>query len=94
MDVLVVQRDLKKLEKWSIRNTVKFSIGKCQVLHLGKNNPMFLYSFGADRLKSSLAEKFPGVLVGAKFPMSSGVPLQQGRPTAYCDSLGRVLPAL
>lgn len=90
MDVLVVQRDLKKLEKWSIRNTVKFSIGKCQVLHLGKNNPMFLYSFGADRLKSSLA----GVLVGAKFPMSSGVPLQQGRPTAYCDSLGRVLPAL
>lgn len=86
--MLVVQRDLKKLEKWSIRNTMKFSIEKCQV-HLGKKNPMFLYSFGADQLKSSLAEKCPGVLVGAKFT-ASRVPLQQRRPTAYWDSLGRV----
>lgn len=60
---------------------------ECQVLHPGKNNLMFLYCFGADQLESSLAEKFPGVLVGAKFTVSSGVPLQQGRPTAYWDSL-------
>lgn len=65
--MLVVQRDFKKLEKWSTRNPMKLSIEKCQVLHLGKKNPIFLYSFGADQLKSSLADKCPGVLVGAEF---------------------------
>ncbi|RMC22424.1 hypothetical protein DUI87_00738 [Hirundo rustica rustica] len=70
MNVLVAQKVLKKLEKWSIRNTMKFGIGKCQVLHLGKKSPMFLYSFGIDQLKSSMAEKCPGVLVGAKFTVS------------------------
>lgn len=48
MDVLAVQRDVKKLEKQSISSTVKFNIGKCQVLLLGKKNPMFLCSFGAE----------------------------------------------
>ncbi|KAK4815444.1 hypothetical protein QYF61_002833 [Mycteria americana] len=31
---------LKWLEKWANRNLVQFSKGKCQTLHLGRNNPM------------------------------------------------------
>lgn len=53
---------------------------------------LFLYSF--DRLKSTLAEKCPGVVVGAEFTVSR-VPLQQRRPTAFIrDSLGRVASTL
>ncbi|KAK4831251.1 hypothetical protein QYF61_016483 [Mycteria americana] len=40
-----------------------FSKGKCQVLHLGRNNPMHQYMLGADQLESNFAEKDLGVLV-------------------------------
>jgi len=41
-----IQRDLNRLENWSERNLMKFSKGKCQVLHLGRTNLMYLYSWG------------------------------------------------
>ncbi|GAB0195105.1 mitochondrial enolase superfamily member 1 [Grus japonensis] len=43
------------------------SKGKCQVLHLGRNNPMHQYRLGADLLGSSSAEKDLGVLVDKSF---------------------------
>ena len=42
---------------WVVGNLMKFSKGKCKVLHLGKNNPMHQYMLGASQLEGSLAEK-------------------------------------
>ncbi|PKU41724.1 pol- hypothetical protein [Limosa lapponica baueri] len=65
-----IQRHLDRLESWAERNLVKFSKGKCRVLHRGRNNPMHQYRLGADLLESSSVEKDLGVLVGNRMTIS------------------------
>lgn len=41
-----IQRDLDRTEKWAGKNFMKFSKGKCKVLHLGRNSPMHQDTLG------------------------------------------------
>ena len=45
---------------------MRFNKEKCQVLHLGHNNPMQSYRLGEERLESCLAKKDLEVLVNSQ----------------------------
>ena len=49
---------------------MRFCQAKCQVLHLGHNNPMQCYRLGEEWLESCLVEKDLGLLVDSQLKMS------------------------
>jgi len=59
-----------RLESWAERNLMKFSKGKCRILHLGRNNPMHQYRLRADLLQSSSVERDLRVLVDDRLTIS------------------------
>ncbi|KAK4824376.1 hypothetical protein QYF61_014036 [Mycteria americana] len=83
-----IQRDLDRLEKWDDRNLMKLNKEKCEVLHLGRNNPMHQYMLGATQLESSLAEKNLGVLVDTRLNMSQQCTLVEKKVNGRLGCIG------
>lgn len=66
---IAIQRDPASLEKRADRSLMKFYIGNCQVLHLGRNNSMHQYKLGADWLENGSEVKGLEILVINKLSM-------------------------
>ncbi|PKU30739.1 hypothetical protein llap_18957 [Limosa lapponica baueri] len=64
-----LQRDLDRLDRWAEAHGMRFNKAKCQVLHLGHNNPMNATGLGKSSW-SCLAEKDLEVLVDCQLNMS------------------------
>ncbi|KAJ7418784.1 rna-directed dna polymerase from mobile element jockey-like [Willisornis vidua] len=68
---------------------MKFSKGKCRVLHLRRNNPKCWHRLGPGRLETSSAEKDLGVLVGDKLTMSWHCALRARRDNGILRCIGK-----
>ena len=58
-----LQKIIENLSSWANKWQMRFNVGKCKILHLGKNNPQQQYSMDGTALESVTHEKDLGILI-------------------------------
>jgi hypothetical protein len=61
-DYLALQQDLNAIQAWATENKLTFNTDKCEVIHLGHNNPHHTYFLGGVPLNHSDQVKSLGVV--------------------------------
>ena len=69
-DRIRFQTMLSNLETWGNDWQMLFNMDKCHVIHAGKRNPSFVYSWGEGDLQATESEKDVGVMICASLKPS------------------------
>ncbi|KAJ7417845.1 hypothetical protein WISP_62443 [Willisornis vidua] len=69
-----LDREMNRLESWAITTHMKFDKSRCQILHLGQDNPDYRYSLGNEELESSSMGRDLGVWVNGKLNRVNSMP--------------------
>ncbi|KAF4798004.1 hypothetical protein TURU_066283 [Turdus rufiventris] len=62
--------DLDRFERWTCEKLMIFNKAKCNILHLGWDNPKHKYSLAREWIETSPGEKDLGVFVDKKLNMN------------------------
>ena len=65
------QAGIKGLEEWSKEWQMLFNVGKCHILHVGHNNPMFKYNMDGKEMVEEQQEKDVGVMIATNLKPSA-----------------------
>ena len=75
-EIKELEEDLRKLQKWSEMNDMKFNTDKCSVMHCGTNNRKTQYKLYGKILRDTNSEKDLGVIVDKDMKFKSQVAAQ------------------
>ena len=75
-EIKELEEDLRKLQKWSEMNDMKFNTDKCSVMHCGINNRKTQYKLYGKILRETNSEKDLGVIVDTDMKFKSQVAAQ------------------
>ena len=84
-----LQEDLSDLEQWANRNCMCFNPKKCQVLHLGRNNPEGQYNICGEAIEPSNLVRDLGVQVDKNLSFQEHIQLQVSKANRILGMLRR-----
>ena len=76
VEIKELEEDLRKLQKWSETNDMKFNTDKCSVMHCETNNRKTQYQLYGKVLRETSSEKDLGVIVDKDMKFKSQVAAQ------------------
>ena len=82
-DIKVMQEALDSMCDWAVKWGMSFNIGKCKIMHMGRNNIRHEYTMGGQVLGTTSEERDIGVIVSDTL-----------KPTAQCQKAARTAQAV
>ena len=73
-----LQRDIDVMDEWAQKWEMEFNVGKCKVMHIGKNNPKYEYEMKGQKMSETVKEKDLGVLIENNL-----------KPSAQCEAAAK-----
>ena len=85
-------KDLDNLENWARPLQMRFNMGKCKVLHLGRRNPRYKYNMGDLTLETATEEKDLVVIIDEKLKFDKHTEAQVNKANKVLGLLRRLKP--